>query len=391
MKTKSQPKGGFEINVRQRTALRLLWRAGRLSRSDLHEQTGVNPNAIGTDIIGLLREEIVRECQPSPDRRGRPRVPLEIDSGRRQVLGLAISGTHVEIARLNLRGDLIGKVIGADADGQEKTIEEGRKLLNSMLSDRVLGVGLSTTGFINQETHSFRSALPGRPLISLEPLYDEIGGMIPITLENNMHALAARWMLTHEAESDEDVLLVGLSDGQLGAAILVEGRPNKGSESGSNELGHTRFFVETDACYCGHMGCIERIFSTSYVQRFGGQGTLYERAAAMDPADAGLTSALDHLGTALSNAVNFLRPHRLVLTSELAKYPAFTDYLRTLIQRNVLSDFAQQLRIDFWQQPTTRSAETAGWLALATIYREGWTRPTERGTLGQREVPVVSS
>src|SRR4051812_15011156 len=222
MKIKAQPKGGFEINMRQRAALRLLWRAGRLSRSDLHEQTGVNPNAIGTDIIGLLREEIVRECQPSPDRRGRPRVPLEIDSGRRQVLGVAISGTHVEIARLNLRGDLIGKVVGADAEEQEQAVAEGRKLLNSMLSDRVLGVGLSTTGFINQETPSFRSALPGRPLVSLEPLYEEIGGMIPITLENNMHALAARWMLTHEAESDEDVLLVGLSDGQLGAAVLVE-------------------------------------------------------------------------------------------------------------------------------------------------------------------------
>jgi predicted NBD/HSP70 family sugar kinase len=385
MRTKIQPKGGFEINVRQRAALRLLWRDGRLSRSDLHEKTGVNPNAIGTDIIGLLKEEIVRECQPSPDRRGRPRVPLEIDSGRRQVLGVAISGTHVEIARLNLRGDLIGKLVGTDAEDQLKTVEEGRKLLNSMLSDRVLGVGLSTTGFINQEAPSFRSTLPGRPEISLLPLYEEIGGMIPITLENNMHALAARWMLTHEAESDEDVLLVGLSDGQLGGAILVEGRPNKGSESGSNELGHTRFFVETEACYCGHMGCLERIFSTAYVRRFGGSGTLYERAAAMDPTDAGLTSALDHLGMALSNAVNFLRPHRLVITSELAKYPAFTDYIKALVQRRVLGEFAQQLRIDFWHQPTTRSAETAGWLALATIYRDGWTRPTERGAIGRAE------
>jgi len=376
MRSKGQGKGGFEINMRQRTALRLLWRAGRLSRSDLHEKTGVNPNAIGTDIIGLLKEEIVRECQPSPDRRGRPRVPLEIDAGRRQVLGLAMSGPHVEVARLNLRGDLIGKVVGIDAADPEQAVAEGRKILASMLTDRVLGVGLSTTGFINQEVHSFRSTLPGRPEISLQPLYEEIGGAIPITLENNMHALAARWMLTHEAESDEDVLLVGLDDGQLGAAILVEGRPNKGSESGSNELGHTRFFVETETCYCGHSGCIERIFSTPYVQRFGGAGTLYERAALMDPADAGLMSALDHLGMSISNAVNFLRPHRLVVTSELGRYPAFTDYLKTLVQRRLLTELAQHLRIDFWHQPTTRSAETAGWLALATIYREGWTRPT---------------
>ena len=36
-----------------------------------------------------------------------------------------------------------------------------------------------------------------------------------------------------------------------------------------NELGHTRFFVDTEKCYCGHPGCLERIFSTDFLQRQG--------------------------------------------------------------------------------------------------------------------------
>ena len=93
MKNKDDGKAIFEINVRQRTALRMLWPDGPLSRSDLHEKTGVNPNAIGTDMIGLLHEEIVRECATLPDRRGRPPRPLEIElHNHSQVLGLALAG-----------------------------------------------------------------------------------------------------------------------------------------------------------------------------------------------------------------------------------------------------------------------------------------------------------
>src|SRR5258706_450570 len=87
-----------------------------------------------------------------------------------------------------------------------------------------------------------RTGLPptGGGTLSLKSV-DDAAGARPVLLENGMPALAARWLLTHGAQADQEVLLVSIDDGRLGAAILSDGRPNRGCAIGGNELGHTRF------------------------------------------------------------------------------------------------------------------------------------------------------
>jgi predicted NBD/HSP70 family sugar kinase len=226
--------------------------------------------------------------------------------------------------------------------------------------------------------------------VSLAPLYETVGNR-PIILENNMHALAAWWLLIHQAEADEDVLLVSIRDGQLGAALLIDGRPNRGCAIGANELGHVRFFVETDTCYCGHPGCLERIVSTEFLRRRGvATGTLLEHAArygndgangksskANAAADKAVGEVLDYLSAGLANATNFIRPNRLVLASELTRYPVFNSALLRSIRSRLLGRLLERVRIDLWDQVDGHSAETAGWLALASLYRDGWGAPVD--------------
>ena len=50
------------IVPRQRSVLQAIWRTGRLSRRDLHEQTGIRPNTVGSDAAMLLKQGILREC-----------------------------------------------------------------------------------------------------------------------------------------------------------------------------------------------------------------------------------------------------------------------------------------------------------------------------------------
>src|SRR5690242_729177 len=97
------------LDTRQREILRLLWRGGRMSRWELHRRTGVNPNAVGTDVADLMHQGIVRECQSEVAGPGRPRIPLEIDPTVRYVVGLAVSPGRVEAGRLSLRGNLLGR------------------------------------------------------------------------------------------------------------------------------------------------------------------------------------------------------------------------------------------------------------------------------------------
>src|SRR5688572_21803735 len=98
---------------RHRKLLQAIWRAGALSRRELHQKTGMRPNTLGSDAALLIKNQILRERETAARQtsgRGRPRVPLEIDPERRHVVGAAVRPGHVEVGRLNLRGEPVGEL-----------------------------------------------------------------------------------------------------------------------------------------------------------------------------------------------------------------------------------------------------------------------------------------
>jgi predicted NBD/HSP70 family sugar kinase len=369
------------INARQRQLLQAIWRAGRLSRRDLHELTGIRPNTVGADAGVLLKERILRECTSKSLGRGRPRVPLEIDPAGRHVIGVAIRPGYVQVCRLNLLGHVLDEPVARTANQTQTILTETVQLMEERIDSQTIGVGISTPGFVDpQQKAILFSAYARGGAMSLKPAFDA-AGKLPVILENDMHALAARWLLTHQAEQDEDVLLVYFEDGQMGAALLIGGRPNRGVVTGANELGHTRLPVETETCFCGHPGCLERICSTPFLQRQGGRETLNERAAAFDGTDTGIRLMIEHLSTGLANAVNFTRVNRLVLVSELTGRERFANALTEAVKSKTLGELSGRVRLDLWSQPAARSAETASWLALASLYYEGWNNRERNGRM----------
>jgi predicted NBD/HSP70 family sugar kinase len=383
----------------QRSVLRQLWRGGAQSRSGLHELTGVAPNRVGLAASVLLERGIVRECQARSSGGGRPRIPLEIDPAQRHMIGLTIWPGAVSAARLNLQGHLVGKPLGRYVHGGPgRLVAAAASLLGKVINDQTIGVGVSAPGFYDPKSRRILSGLvvPDERPVSLSPLFDRAGDL-PLVVENDMHALGARWLLTHRADAGHDVLLVSLKDGALGAAMLIGGRPSRGCVSSANELGHMRYLADTSRCYCGQTGCLERIFSTEYLNHIGSAevsadmgeggplwghgggsagGTLMERSARYEPGDGPgdepLETLYGYLANGIVNVVNFIRPHRLVLVSELTRYPGVCDLLTRSIRSRLLGELVDRVRFDLWDQPVANPAETAGWLALANLYYDGW-------------------
>lgn len=373
---------------RESDLLALLWREGPLSRWELHQRMGLRANTVGQIAAGLIDRGVLREGAAAANGRGRPRVPLEIDPDRRQVLGLALEPGRIGYGRLNLRGERGGKVSwqrgtagGGKRTGRAATplIDKAVGLLSAAGSDRLAAVGVSVPGFIDldRQVILLSSATPGQGSVSLQPLHDAADRLgVPLVVENDMHALAAQWSLTHQADQRDDILLVSVRDGAVGAAVLVEGRPNRGCVGGGNELGHHRFLVDTEACYCGHRGCLERICSTAYLRRTDPRApTLAQAVARFDPADGRVHEVVGHLATGLANAVNFIRPNRVVIASPLLASPRFGRALTDRTRAGLLGVLADRVRIDLWHQPTSAFAQAAGWLALTSLYRTGWGAP----------------
>ncbi len=361
--------------------VRSLWLEGPLSRSELYRRLEMTPNAVGSVAEGLIGQGVIRECQPEPSRGGRPRVPLEIDPHSRHVLGISIRPGQVEAARLGLNGQLIGETIHATVGKPGQMIAQACELMQKLINPQTFAIGVCVPGFVDLEQHEilFSSATPGLGAVSLKELFQESNGL-RITLENDMHAAGARWMLTSRATESQDILLVGFDDGELGATLLIGGRANRGCVNSANELGHTRFFVPTKLCYCGQTGCLERIFSSEFLHALNSNGhpqsdTLAQRIEAFDGQDPAILEIIRYLAMGLANATNFVRPSHLVLASELTRHTAFAELLVHSTRQLLLTELAHRVNISVWDQLVASSAETAGWLALAGLYTFGWSSP----------------
>ncbi len=348
----------------------------------MHKRTGVTPNRVGLLVEAMLQMKVIRECLPDQPKMGRPRIPLEIDPVGRHILGLAIVPSGIEITQMSLTGEVIGDAVSKAVSTPSKVTQIAAALLTSNIRKGVLAVGVTSTGFVDpiHKKILFSSALPGRGVESLKPVFDATGGTRAV-LGNDMHALAARWLLTHRAEQRQDVLLVWFTDGRLGSALLVNGQPNRGCTTGGNELGHTRFpDIETAECYCGQTGCLERIVSSDFLRRQLGESSaagpdaLAQRISRFKSIDRdrGLSRLIQLFALGLSNAVNFLRVHRLVLVSPYSPNAAFTAELLKQTKDMVLPALRDRLAIDLWDQPSTASAENSAWLALADLLYGGW-------------------
>ncbi len=361
--------------------LALVRRDGPLSRQDLHERTGMRPNTVGDLAEVLLGAGLLREGAPQVLGPGRPRVPLDIDPARRRVLGLALQPGRVDAAELNLRGERL-RHWTARVTRSAGIIAATLKLLRSIDHDPLLAVGLTATGFIDLASRHLLTSSATRPArpVSLDPVVQAVGDR-PLVIENDLQSLAVQWVMAHEHEAEDDILLVFVGDGAVGAAVLVGGRPVRGCVVGGNELGHTRLPVSTRRCYCGQTGCLERIVSTEFLhdRAPGSARTLAEAAAAYsgNEVDEPMDAVLECLTMGIANAVNLLRPRRVVLASEFNTYEGFTTQLVARIRHAMLDTLAKRVRIDLWDRREVDFAEAAGWLALASIYRGDAATPSE--------------
>lgn len=365
---------------RQSRLLSLLRQHGPLSRWELHERTGLRPNTVGTLVAEMVHTGLIREGDGHTQGPGRPRVPLEIDPAQRSVLGLALRRDEVELAALNLRGEPLGAVARQRLDKPQRVTAVARSLYLAARFPHPLLLGISVPGLVDPQTHRIlfsATTSPGKHTAALDPIYRAVDNT-PILLDNDMHALAANWVLTEQTNPREDVLLVHVRDGELGSALLVDGKPNHGCVVGANELGHTRFLVDTERCFCGQRGCLERIVSSNFLHLQGmpATATLAEAVRHFpNHAAPALQQMLRYLATALANGVNFIRPNRLVLSGPLMRDTPFTALLVESIRALLLPGIADRVLIDAWDESPAGYGQAAAWLALASLYLPHWSSP----------------
>lgn len=389
--------------------LRTLGQHGACSRAQLHRETGLRSTTISGVIEAMLAAGLLEEGGTAAaaqrfggESRGRPAVLLQPRPDGPSVLGLSLRPRRVEVARVNLRGEVVGRPRSRRVSEPRHIARAGATLLEQADADPTLAIGVSSTGLVDEGDMKllFSSAAPSSPGLSLGPILSVVGSR-PIALENDTQAFADRWRLTHPEAASETTLLVQVEDGAVGAAWMPGGQPaDAGCVRGANELGHVQVAAglpDAPRCYCGQRRCVERVFSSAMLSRLSGTRRrlpaalrawlsdgkrVSEAGGAVEPAirDA-LRAMVEGLAEAVAAIVNFTRPHRVVWSTLGPIVPVLGVLARPLeaaVAGRLLPVLRERVRFEAWscradaadggRGVDADAAVTAAHLALAMLH-----------------------
>ena len=364
----------------------LLRTDGPLSRADLARRTGLAPSALTQRIRDLIDEGLVTEAGKKEASTGRPPTLVSFNPNYASAIGVKIEGTLLRAARVNLAGEVRARYEEEFDPSPEpsKIISLVEKAAERLNAERILGVGISISGFVDTINGiDIYSPILGWENVDLvEPLEDRLDR--PVHLENDVNALtlAERW---HGAGVDyRNFVCMTVGEG-VGAGVVVDGSLYRGAFGGAGEVGHMMIHPSGPKCRCGENGCLDVFASDQYLRREATRLAYADIDRMERAARAGDAQAIDvfekmgyYLGIGAKNLVNLLNPQAIVLGGErMEASDLFSPAFEAEVREHSFAEAAKDLEI-----VPALLGEDGFLIGAATIVAAEFFRlPTER-TLG---------
>ena len=286
----------------------------------------------GIDLGGTKVEGVVLRSTSDPTVLSRLRLPTEREKGYDHIIG--------QIKRL-------------------------LELLEEECKEPPQRIGIGTPGvsdpFTGLMKNSNTTVLNGMPFRS--DLQSSLGIDVSMTNDANCFALAETQMGVVKEECPEAKVIFGVIMGTgVGGGIVFNGNVWNGHMGIGGEWGHNFLDHSGGDCYCGKMGCVEKIISgpalSGYYESISGKkASMKEIIELSDSGDQAARQTMDRLfhffGLAISQVINILDPDAIVIGGGLGNIEAlytegvrqindflFNDRLQTRILKPKLGDSA---------------------------------------------------
>ncbi|MGO4145092.1 ROK family protein [Paenarthrobacter sp. YAF11_1] len=288
-----------------------------VSRAAITVQTGLSAASV-TGITGkLINSGLLVETEIAPSTGGRPARLLEL--GREGVFaaGVRLSATEAHAVVVDLRGDVVAthseplastepaeavaaaaRAVRAAADGREP---------------KLIGVGAAVSGVVDQASGLVRhSGAMSWADIAFQGLLEEAADH-PVIIDSYVNAYT-RGLLFDDVFAGREMLIFSVGT-SLGAAVVVEGRIQRGFNGSAGGFAHSRAITGPEParpCHCGAEDCFETRGSLWGMQRElerHGQ----DRRLDPDGDSALIADAALHLGIGMANMAKVLGPGQVVV------------------------------------------------------------------------------
>lgn len=335
---------------------------GPTSRGKLSSELNLDGTTITHLVRGLLNEKLIKSHGFSMKTTGRPRELLQLNTNGREAVGLLLGPNKVVGAVVNLGGQVKfhETICISDGDSRNVLLRKIRmvceQLLQKTYKNRLLGIGLSYHGIVNNdnvlEQSVGLSALEG---INFSQFFGDTFNL-PFAMQDTTRCMAIAEHWFGIAKNIEDFVLLELSFG-VGCAIVINSKPFCGVTNSSGEIGHVVVVPNGKTCRCGMRGCLETVASLAaiekiFAERFpdSGRVTYADIAQMVAQGHPGaieiITEAGKYIGIALSHIVNVLNPSHLILCGELLRMgPILTGTIKSSLKFHTISSSYNALQI----------------------------------------------
>jgi len=249
----------------------------------------------------------------------------------RPLCGIDLGGTKIEGVVLNPQNPL--DVIYRDRIETEadqgykhvlKRLKQITKQMEKAAGQSISKVGIGTPGSIDPHTgllkNSNSTVLNKKPF--LEDLISTLNKKVRIANDANCFALAeARLGVVQEVAPDAKVVFGVIMGTGVGGGIVVNGNAINGHQGIAGEWGHNFLHESGGQCYCGKVGCVEKILSGPSLEKYytsvAGSKKKLKDIVNDQKTDEFAKQTIDRLhhffGLGLSNIINILDPEVIIL------------------------------------------------------------------------------
>lgn len=316
---------------RQNTAalLRTVLRRGRISRGELATELGLSQGTVSKIVGPIVTDGLLRELPSQYTGGGRPRVPLDLDASARLAIGLHLGSRTTTAGVVDLRGR--GRAVTMEhraPDDPGEVLDRAAAMISGLLGtdlrERVLGVGVTASGWVDHAAGSVRSSesLGWHDIPVRDPLAAALG--IPVLVNSGVRALASAELLFGRAHPRGCTVHVAVGS-SVDAAVVVGDAVLTGQRSAAGRIAHLPVVDNGVTCACGREGCLRAVATDEVIlgaardaRLIGladGLGELVTAASRGDAAADGLlVDRARYVGRAVAHLVDFVDPELVVMS-----------------------------------------------------------------------------
>lgn len=252
----------------------LLKKKRHTTKLELSKKLGLSIPTVTKIINEMLEMGIIFEAEFTESNGGRRALAFEFIPDSLLSVGIKLELDSLQIALVNLDGKIVRrKIINRNFIGSSEVIDIVIKEIQlflfeiGILSEKIKGIGISIPGIVSDNGLVLKVGTNFRIYnLDFEELQTKLNYRVIIENEANAAVLAEFENL--KAKKNKNILLISIGTG-IGAGIIIEGTPYKGSQNRAGEAGHITLYPHGRKCNCGNEGCWEMYCSnTALINEF---------------------------------------------------------------------------------------------------------------------------